>query len=164
MEERIVLDAAAAAVIYLNAQATGTVHDGSSWAHAYTSLQDALTKAAATSGADQFWVAKGTYSTNITFALPDNVSIYGGFKGNKTSLKRNISDNTTILKDTAGNSVITLNHATATLDGVVIKNQTITGNGAAINSSNQSILILSNDILTIILPQMVELSIQITPP
>lgn len=113
LEERIVLDAAAAAVIYVNSHAA-LGGDGSSWAHAFNNLQDALTKAASTPGPDQIWIAKGTYtpsqiyapldahgnpvlggasgvagnpiaSNMKTFNLPDNVSLYGGFVGNETS-------------------------------------------------------------------------------
>ncbi len=71
--------------------------DGSSWAKAYNSLQDALD--AAEKG-DTIWIAKGTYypssgydlcdvsgdSTRYYhFELKDSVAIYGGFAGTETS-------------------------------------------------------------------------------
>lgn len=99
LEERIVLDAAAAAVvahvittahegashhadqthttapptnvIYVNANATGTTHDGTSWNTAYVNLQDALNKAASTSRSDQIWVAKGTYTPTQIYSPLD---------------------------------------------------------------------------------------------
>jgi hypothetical protein len=99
-----------AARLYVNASSTGSNPDGSSWATAFHNLQDALDKAASTNGADEIWVAKGTYQpTRIytvggyaggaygrdnpgasdlanlrTFDLPDQVTILGGFQGNET--------------------------------------------------------------------------------
>lgn len=50
-------------MIYVDAHATGNVHDGTSWAKAYTNLQDALAKAA----------SKTTLSGDIgTSSLTDN--------------------------------------------------------------------------------------------
>lgn len=126
LEERIVLDAAAAAVIYVNAHAA-TGGDGSSWAHAYNNVQDALVKAASTPGADQVWIAQGTYTPSqiyspsgvtggasglnnshlATFNLPNNVSLYGGFVGTETSLSQaNPTLHPTILSgDLNGNDI-----------------------------------------------------------
>ena len=78
-----------AQVIYVKENAIGS-NDGSSWTHAYTSLQDALA-AAAISGED-VWVAEGTYFPDegmglgndnpfSTFTLVNEVTIYGGFPG-----------------------------------------------------------------------------------
>lgn len=144
LEERIVLDAAVAAVvasavsnacdhppttpvIYVDGHATGSVHDGTSWAKAYTNLQDALNKAASTPGGDQIWIAQGTYvPTKVyspngvtggalgindshlkTFNLPDGVSLYGGFKAGMMSLsQRNPDKYVTILSgDLSGNDI-----------------------------------------------------------
>lgn len=144
LEERIVLDAAVAAVvadavasvaqshaappiIYVDADNAGSTHDGTSWATAYTNLQSALDKAAATSGADQIWVAQGVYTPskvyapdNVvggalglsgnnmkTFNLPDNVEIYGGFKaGAKHMAEQNPDHYLTILSgDLLGNDI-----------------------------------------------------------
>ena len=90
-----------AATIYV--KTTGSdANDGASWANAYASLQTAL--ASAVSG-DEIWVAKGTYypTTSTTdrdasFALKDNVAIYGGFTGNENLLSlRDWRANRTIL-------------------------------------------------------------------
>jgi len=78
--------------IYVDADATGA-EDGTSWADAFTSLQDAL--AAATSGTE-IWVAEGVYYPDEGAGIPDgkqdtsfvvdkNIQIYGGFEGNETS-------------------------------------------------------------------------------
>lgn len=135
LEERIVFDAALAAVIaspstqiiYVNASATGSVHDGNSWATAYTDLQSALTEAANSSAPDQIWLAKGTYLPSQiyspngvvggasglndphlkTFDIPNNVTIYGGFRSGMSSLSQaNINLYPTILSgDLLGNDV-----------------------------------------------------------
>jgi len=78
--------AAKADIIYVDTTASGD-NDGSSWADAFNSLQDAL---AAASLDDEIWVATGIYRPDqgigitlsdreATFQLVNNVSIYGGF-------------------------------------------------------------------------------------
>ena len=95
LEERIVMDAAAIAVIYVNS---------------HTNIQDALVKAASTPGADQIWIAQGTYTPSqiyspngvtggasglndphlATFNLPNNVSLYGDSQGQKNRYQKRI--------------------------------------------------------------------------
>ena len=140
---------AEAARIYVNAQGTSPTPDGTSWGKAFVSLQDALANAATTPESDEIWVAQGTYvPTKIyapngvtggasglndahlkTFDLPDQVTIYGGFRGNETSLNnRKPAIYQTILSGggaswhvvTAGND-IAQSGVRATLDGVTIR-------------------------------------------
>lgn len=97
---------AAVNVIYVNDNAPGPTHDGTSWNNAYKKLQNAL--GAAVSG-DQVWVAAGVYypdegtmqmnnDRTQSFNLIDGVAVYGGFAGTETGLgQRNISANPTIL-------------------------------------------------------------------
>lgn len=83
---------------YVNQAATGA-NDGSSWADAYTSLNDALDNT--TSG--EIWVAAGTYvpagdGINSTFLVNTQVDLYGGFAGTETSIgDRDFMANSTIL-------------------------------------------------------------------
>ncbi|EDP95545.1 choice-of-anchor Q domain-containing protein [Kordia algicida OT-1] len=80
--------------IYVDIDATGA-NDGSSWANAYTSLNDALT-GIATGTERTIWVAEGTYiptTTNAdartaTFSIPTLVKLYGGFNGTETMLSQ----------------------------------------------------------------------------
>lgn len=93
-------------VIYVDRAASGSVHDGLSWATAFTTLQDGL--AAATSGTE-IWVADGIYypdeggsatnnSRSATFQLKQGVALYGGFTGSETQrVERNWRTNLTVL-------------------------------------------------------------------
>jgi parallel beta-helix repeat protein len=72
--------------IYVDADAPGPTHDGSSWDFAYTGLQDALETAGS---GQQIWVAAGVYTPtwqfdaanprSATFQMKNGVAIYGGF-------------------------------------------------------------------------------------
>jgi len=111
-----------AKVVYVNANATG-LNDGSSWANAFTNLQDALTLArnAANDGnpyndVAEIWGAAGVYKPTTTnrsasFLLVNNVSMYGGFTGVETKRSQRDSDplsNDTILSgDLLGNDTST---------------------------------------------------------
>ncbi|MCP4712207.1 MAG: hypothetical protein GY869_26590, partial [Planctomycetes bacterium] len=119
--------------------------DGKSWTTAYNDLQDGLADVPA-----EVWVAEGTYKPDrgtgnraSTFQLINNVSIYGGFDGDETTLfQRDPVNNVTILSgdldgddgaDFLNNSensyhVVTGSNtnATAVLDGF-----TITGGNAS---------------------------------
>lgn len=85
---------------YVKQDATGT-NDGSSWANAYTNLNDAL--ANTTSG--DIWVASGLYiptamvvDSSTTFKISNPINIYGSFLGNETSVDdRDIAANPTTL-------------------------------------------------------------------
>jgi len=94
-----------AGVLYVNATATGA-NNGSSWADAFTSLQSGLS--AAGSG-DELWVAAATYKPTgtadrtISFAVKNNVGVYGGFNGTETlRSQRNPTVNVTILSGDIG--------------------------------------------------------------
>jgi parallel beta-helix repeat protein len=75
-------------IIYVRAPAEPNAPSGvgTSWADAYTDLQDARARAAKGCG-NQIWVAAGTYSPgdgpSDTFNIPEDVEIYGGFAGHE---------------------------------------------------------------------------------
>lgn len=75
--------APAGTVIFVDAVADGAA-DGRNWTDAYTSLQSALTVA---QPGDAIWVAAGVYvpgdTRSASFALRDDVAIYGGFAGDE---------------------------------------------------------------------------------
>jgi Secretion system C-terminal sorting domain len=124
--------------VYVNKNATGA-NSGESWANAFVDLQSALALSKNCTGINEIWVAKGTYyptSNNDrtrTFLVNGNITIYGGFAGNETSLaSRNAGQNNTFLSGNIGNTavntdnsyhVVTMNGAnnTATIDGFIVQ-------------------------------------------
>ena len=133
---------------------TGGGGDGSSWTTALGDVQAAID--AASSG-DSVWIATGTYYPSsvrelegaelfgYSFELKDGVSLYGGFKGNETSLsERRLRKNggdawdfsyPTVLSQSEGNvggvirSGETPLTAPVVLDGLVIQNGQAVGSG-----------------------------------
>jgi hypothetical protein len=88
------LSPASAKVIYVDANAPGPIHDGSSWANAYKYLQDALTDAGSAAKPVEILVAQGIYKPDrnsanpsgtgdryATFQLINSVTIKGGYAG-----------------------------------------------------------------------------------
>jgi predicted outer membrane repeat protein len=138
-------------ILYVKANATGS-NSGSSWANAYTSLQDALAQTSLCASVTQIWVAAGTYkpttgtNRSISFAMKNNLAIYGGFAGTETLLaERNWNNNITILSGDIGaagnpsdNSLHVIANsnldATAIIDGFQISN----GNANANDDVNES--------------------------
>ena len=162
--------AQAQTTIYVNAFITGGANDGSTWNNAYSDLSTAINNALS---GDQIWVAQGTYyptattNRNISFVIPQNVDIYGGFSGlgNETTLsERNWESNVTILSGDIGvigdntdnsNNIIYIDKTTTDLilDGFTLENGYANGtylkNGAAIfvssyADSNPSIPVINN--------------------
>ena len=76
--------------------------DGTSWAAAFQTVQDGL---AAAQPGDQVWVAAAVYRPGtganpptVSFVLPANVALYGGFAGDETTLaERDWEANPTVL-------------------------------------------------------------------
>jgi hypothetical protein len=119
-------------------EAAASGGNGTSWARAYASLQDALEN----HNDCEVWVAAGTYAPttgtdrSATFQMVSNIAIYGGFTGSETCRQaRNWETNVTTLSgdigikgDASDNCyhVVTATEVTvATLDGF-----TITGGNA----------------------------------
>jgi hypothetical protein len=126
-------------IIYVNYAASGN-NNGTSWAHAYTSLQDALDHSA---NGDSIWVAAGIYKPSKksavveqskTFKLISGVNIYGGFFGNEGSLGDRTAGNVTILSgDIDNNNVLDSNNAFHVVTGAnnaIIDSFTITRGNA----------------------------------
>ncbi|NNF34144.1 MAG: hypothetical protein HKN68_08550, partial [Saprospiraceae bacterium] len=148
---------------YVDSIATGA-NNGSSWADAFTDLQDALSLVRS---GDSIWVAKGTYFPSLdpfgnatptdprdkTFFINDGVSLYGGFAGTESSIgARNINTNPTILHGNIGDigidtdntyHVILVSGASGFSSGVTIDGFTVTGGNA---DGTNSIVVNGNNI------------------
>ncbi|WP_149243939.1 choice-of-anchor Q domain-containing protein [Dyadobacter sp. 32] len=113
-----------AAIRYVRATPTGS-GDGSNWDNASNNLQAMIT--ASTIG-DEVWVAKGTYqraNSGEYFRMKNNVKIYGGFKGDETSVAQRDLINTAHASILQGNGThVVYNNsgieASALLDGFTI--------------------------------------------
>ncbi|RPI60207.1 MAG: hypothetical protein EHM50_07820 [Lysobacterales bacterium] len=146
-------------VVYVDDSATG-LGDGTSWANAITSLSDALKTA---KSKYQIWVAAGTYRPDVgvgatagdrsaSFQLLPDVAIYGGFKGDETTIAaRDFRVNLTILSgdllgddgpsfaNMSDNSYHIVKGAKdARLDGVWLRGGNANGNGGALISTGPS--------------------------
>jgi uncharacterized repeat protein (TIGR01451 family) len=132
-------------LLRVDASVSGGTGDGGSWANAYADLQPALLKATECANVTELWVAAGNYvpgaDADATFALVNNIALYGGFAGTETAREqRDWDSNVTTLNGlyaTGPNRqvqhVVTSNNldATAVLDGFTIKN------GRAISASGK---------------------------
>lgn len=110
---------ASAKVLYVNQNATGTEHDGASWATAYVSVGNALQVAGS---GDEVWVAKGTY-TEAYFNIPGGVSLYGGFAGGEAERgQRDWKANTTVLDGTGSTnqSLVYCSYPNIVVDGFTV--------------------------------------------
>ncbi len=88
------LSPATAKVIYVDANAPGPTHDGSSWKNAYKHIQDALADAGSAAKPVEIQVAQGAYKPDqssadpngsgnrtATFQLINSVTLKGGYAG-----------------------------------------------------------------------------------
>ena len=89
-------------IIYVDIAATGD-ENGTDWTNAYTDLADAIRRASNSNCITnpQIYVAQGTYDPENTpdksFVLPDNCSVYGGFRSGDTFSQRKPKKYVTIL-------------------------------------------------------------------
>ncbi|MCE6991159.1 choice-of-anchor Q domain-containing protein [Dyadobacter sp. CY323] len=140
---------AAFSKLYVDHTATGA-NNGSSWANAYTSLQNALQNTCSSNGRE-IYIATGTYSPdfsnrNATFTLRANDRLYGGFpNGGDTFENRNPQVNPVILSGelasphATDNSyhVVTITGSKTVLEGFTIRggyadNDADTGGGGLV--------------------------------
>ena len=116
---------------------------GDSWADAYSTVKEAINAAAAeysnTSTPVNVYVAKGTYTLDVTIDLPAGVRLYGGLSGDEgiddTNLDeildaRDIAANATILDGGGTRRVIECTDNNATRGNTILDGFTITGGNA----------------------------------
>ena len=127
-------------ILFVDKDATGN-GDGTTWAHAYPSLTEALLSQ---NSFTEVWVADGTYLPGdirpSTFLLPPGIGVYGGFNGTESS--RSQSDpalNITVLSGDIGvpNDISdNAYHVIIPSDGSLLSGFTIRGGNANKNYSN----------------------------
>ncbi|MHB9038787.1 MAG: right-handed parallel beta-helix repeat-containing protein [Armatimonadota bacterium] len=110
---------ACSAVIYVNPQAPGPAHNGTSWQTAYTTITAALNSI---SSGGTVWVREGVYPERIVLKTYQN--IYGGFLGFETSLNQRVTGAFPTIVDAKrqGRAVDVQTGAWVTIDGLTIKN------------------------------------------
>jgi hypothetical protein len=99
------VSSAMADVVYVRANLTTGLNNGTSWANAYRGSEGLRTALASALPGTEVWVSQGTYtpappggSREAGFVLPSEVRLIGGFVGNESSLnQRNQVVNRTIL-------------------------------------------------------------------
>jgi hypothetical protein len=101
-------------ILFVKADATGPIYDGSTWDNAFNDLQDALDDGAilAQEGPVEIWVAAGVYLPDrgtgdriASFELVNNIGLYGGFAGWETTREqRDVEANETILSGDLGSN------------------------------------------------------------
>jgi hypothetical protein len=140
-------------VYYVKTSATGA-SDCSSWANACM-LQTALGSAGV---GDEIWVAAGTYQPttgsdpNATFALPNDVGVYGGFAGSESARsQRNWTTHVTTLSGNLSGGAHSLHVVTAngtalatTLDGFTVTGGQGGGGGGGVLILDHSSLTIAN--------------------
>jgi Leucine-rich repeat (LRR) protein len=140
--------------------------DGNSWGTAYPDLQQALQEARTLSGRKEIWVAYGEYfpsqalDKTISFDLPENTFLYGGFTGVETS--RQASDwkkNRTVLTgdlgalfDKTDNSyhIITAKNLAqpSGVEGFIIVRGYANGTASAHDDAGAGLLIVASSVAT----------------
>ncbi|MHC4866303.1 MAG: S8 family serine peptidase [Planctomycetota bacterium] len=95
----------------------GDDSNGTSWAHAFTDINSAVTAAR---GGDEIWVAKGTYVLTDTINVDEAICIYGGFDATETQRSQRDWENNVTTVD--GNDSVRCFYVSAdcTVDGLTI--------------------------------------------
>jgi hypothetical protein len=94
-------------IAYVDINATGT-NNGSSWADAFTDLQDALDVITDCPNLDAIWIAEGIYfptsttDRTISFEIPGNITVYGGFSPSNGAIDLGTRDFTAYLSILSG--------------------------------------------------------------
>ena len=117
-------------IIYVKTDGSG---DGSSWANAMGSVQDAMN---AGNFGDEVWVAAGTYLTpgevvDSSFTLVNGVSLFGGFAGTESSKDQRtdfglgMANETKLSADLDGNGFLTGGNGSRVIFGEFISSATV---------------------------------------
>lgn len=127
---------------------SASIQNGNSWATAYGNLQTGLASATANV---EVWVAKGIYKPTLTidrtisFSIPNNVIIYGGFAGTENTLSQRVfTANVSILSGDIGTQNVDADNSyhvvifNGSSNTTVLNGFTITGGSANFNSRGEA--------------------------
>jgi len=127
-------------VVFVDDTASATPHDGSNWAHAFLTLDAAITAA---STGNMLWVAEGNYPAPSAggdgFVITKQLSLYGGFDATESTLDTRVGHfEATTLDGGGANRVMTVSGVSGTpvvIDGFQIKDGVGSGStfGAGFN-------------------------------
>jgi hypothetical protein len=115
-------------VVYVDKDAAGPTHDGTTWATAFATIQAGIDAAAATKS--WVWVADGTYTE--TLGMAEAVEVYGGFHGDPggetTMAERDPAANVAVINGSGAGTVVQFGDiADAGIDGFTITGGNATG-------------------------------------
>lgn len=141
-----------ATVYYVDASKPDNSGDGLSWATAKKDLQVVLDNfSTSTSSLNEVWVKAGTYTPtkfigsstdprDMSFWIPGNIKVYGGFMGNETALnQRNIVANPTILNGNSSYHTLLVSNPSSIDNYTIIDGFIIQGgnaNGTTVNTTS----------------------------
>jgi hypothetical protein len=132
--------------VYVNAAASGEVHDGEFWDTAFHTIRDAM---AAAAPGNEIWVTAGVYRER-DLVMKEGVALYGGFAGRETSREeRDFAANITILDGDYQGRVLNIlpgARETTRVDGFTIRYGKA-DEGAGIYCANSSPMIVNNNFL-----------------
>lgn len=100
--------------------------DGTTWQSAFNSLAQAI---AAAGEGDEIWIKTGTYPLASQVSLNKAVEIYGGFAGTESYRHQRDWEGRPVIFDGQESTRCLYISADARLDGVTLKNGTLTGGG-----------------------------------
>lgn len=127
-------------VVYVDCGARGTVHNGTSWTTAYTTITKALDSL---SNGGDIWIKAGVYRERIT--IPNYTRIYGGFLGFETTIDQRLSGAFPSIIDAErkGRGISIPTGVRVTIDGIDIRNGK-SDKGGGINCSTNAIVTINN--------------------
>jgi hypothetical protein len=100
--------------VFINKNASGSIHNGKSWETAFLTLQEGINAALA---GQEVWVARGTYNEEC-ITITKNVTLKGGFEGN--GITRDIKTYQTIIQGPSTSNDIFIIEKQSTIDGFTI--------------------------------------------